>query len=295
VILSGRGDVANQIEIDDGETAPVPVATETTAPRGGIQSVDRALSLMLAIADQGGEATLSALSECTGLNISTCHHLLATLIRRGFVAKSVGRRGYVLGTRILFLSQACQQVELPRLAEPFVDRINRSTGETVHLAVLQGDEIATVLKRQARYAVRVDAGTLGKSSAVHATSTGKAILAWLPEEDVVRIVTSQGMRAFTPDTITDFTALIEELRVVRRNGYAMDREEFQPGVVCVGAPIRDHTGRVVGSISASAPAMRADAKHIEMMRDEVIAAANDLTEELNGAAEPDKAKSRLGA
>ncbi len=286
--------MGKQIEIERTDGSVVAPPVEGGTARGSIQSVDRALNLMIAIADLGGEATLSALSETTGLNISTCHHLLATLIRRGFVAKSVGRKGYVLGARILFLGQACQQVEVPRLAEPFVDRINRTTGETVHLAVVQGDEIATVLKRQARYAVRVDAGTLGKSNAVHATSTGKTILAWMPEEDVVRIIASQGMRAFTPATITDFAVLMDELAAVRRNGYAMDREEFQPGVVCIGAPIRDHTSRVVGSISASAPTMRADAKHLEMMRNEVVAAANDLTAELSGAGE-EKARSRLGA
>lgn len=261
--------------------------------RGSIQSVDRALSLMTAIAEQGGEATLSALSECTGLNISTCHHLLATLIKRGFVAKSVGRRGYVLGGRILFLAQACQQVELPRIAEAVVDRVNRATGETVHLAIIQGDEIITLLKRQARYPVRVDGGTLGKSEAVHATSIGKAILAWLPEEDVMRIIAAQGMRAFTPSTITDFGALLEDLRMVRHNGYAEDREEFQSDVICIGAAIRDHTGRVVGAISASTPTMRAETKHLEMMRTEVVAAATDITKQLSGIADQTAAKERL--
>ena len=285
--------MSQQFDIGEDQVPAAPLdIIEPAAARGGIQSVDRALSLMIAIAEQGGEATLSALSERTGLNISTCHHLLATLIHRGFVAKSVGRRGYVLGARILFLAQACQQVELPRIAEAVVDRLNRTTGETVHLTVIQGDEIVTLLKRQARYPVRVDGGTLGKSSAVHATSTGKSILAWLPEEDVVRIIAQQGMRAFTPTTITDFAALTEELRLVRRNGYAMDREEFQPGVICIGAPIRDRNGRVVGSISTSAPTMRADAKHLEMMRSEVVAAATDLTSQLSGVADPAAAKGR---
>lgn len=268
-------------ELNRVDSEPSPTRN-AAVERGGIQSVDRALSLLLAIAELGGETTLSTLAARTGLNISTCHHLLATLTQRGFVAKSIGRRGYTLGARILFLSQACLQVELPRRAQRFVDRINQETGETVHLAVLQGDELVTILKREARHAVRVDTGTLGKSNAAHATSTGKAILAWLPEDEIARIINVQGMRSFTPNTITDYAALIEELRLVRRHGFAMDREEFQPGVVCVGAAIRDHSGAVVGSISASAPTMRADDAHLALMRDQVVSAARELSHELGG-------------
>src|SRR5690242_21949307 len=79
-----------------------------------IQSVDRALTLLETIAELGGETTLSRLASRTGLNISTCHHLLATLVQRGFVTKGLGRRGYALGARILYLSHVCLQVDLPR-------------------------------------------------------------------------------------------------------------------------------------------------------------------------------------
>jgi IclR family acetate operon transcriptional repressor len=250
------------------------------AERGAIRSVDRALSLLVAMAELGGEATLSALAARTGLNISTCHHLLATLSQRGFVAKAIGRRGYALGARIIYLSHACLQVDLPRRAQRFIDRINQATGETVHLAVLQGDDLATLLTREGRHAVRVDSGTLGQSSAVHATAAGKSILAWLPENEISRIVHAHGMGAFTANTITDFAALIEELRLVRRNGFAIDREEFQPGVIGVGTAIRDHSGAVVGAISASSPTMRANDEHIAKMREQVVAAARELSAEL---------------
>ena len=248
--------------------------------RASIQSVDRALTLLETIAELGGETTLSKLAARTGLNISTCHHLLATLVQRGFVTKGVGRRGYALGGRILYLSHACLQVDLPRRAEAALDHINQTTGETVHLAVLQGDALVNVLKREARHAVRVDAGTVGTADAAHATATGKAMLAWLPEDEIRRIVTAQGMSRFTPNTITDFDHLVEALRLVRRNGFAYDREEFRPGVICVGAAIRDHSGAVVGSISASTPSMRASDEHVAHMRDAVIAAARTLSAEL---------------
>ena len=262
---------------------PVVIARGRAVRRNGdghnIQSVDRALLLLETIAEMGGEATLTELATRAGLNISTCHHLLATLIKRGFAAKVPGRRLYALGARILYLGHACLQVDLPRRAQPFIERVSRSTGETVHLAALQGDTVVTLLMREARHAVRVDTGTVGTSDAAHATATGKAMLAWLPEDEIRRILAG-GMKRFTESTITEFPALVEELRLVRRKGFAIDREEFQPGVVCVGAAVRDQAGAVVGAISASAPSMRADEEHVALMRDEVVAATRALSAEL---------------
>jgi IclR family transcriptional regulator, acetate operon repressor len=251
-----------------------------------IQSVARALTLLETIAELGGETTLSRLASRTGLNISTCHHLLATLAQHGFVSKGPGRRGYALGARILYLSHVCLQVDLPKRAQSALDHINQATGETVHLAALHGDELVTVMKREARHAVRVDAGAIGTANAAHATATGKSMLAWLPEHEIRRILTAHGMTQFTPNTITDFDALIEHLRLVRRNGYSMDREEFRPGVVCVGAAIRDQSGAVIGSISASTPSMRASDDHLAQMRDEVVAAARALSAELDAPSSP---------
>lgn len=246
--------------------------------RHSIQSVDRALLLLETIADAGGEATLTDLANRTGLNISTCHHLLATLIKRGFAAKVPGRRLYALGGRLVTLSHACLHVELPRRAQPYMETINRVTGETVHLVALQGDVMSVLSVREARHAIRVETGRLGKLAAPHATSAGKAILAWLPEEEMRRIL-ADGMKRCTDKTITDFPQLVESLRAVRRNGYAVDQEEFLPGVICIGAAIRDQAGTVIGALSASMPAMRASDEHFAQMREEISAATRALSAE----------------
>lgn len=256
-------------------------STRANGDRHSIQSVDRALYLLETIAEAGGEATLTELATRTGLNISTCHHLLATLIKRGFATKVPGRRLYALGARIFFLSHACLQVDLPRRAQPYLEAINRTTGETVHLAALQGDSVVTLAVREARHAVRVDTGKIGKVEAPHATSIGKAIMAWLPEAEIQRMV-GIGMKRYTDHTITELPTLLESLRIVRRNGYAIDREEYLPGVICVGAAIRDQAGTVIGAISASTPLMRADDEHIALMRDEISAATRALSAEFGG-------------
>jgi IclR family transcriptional regulator, acetate operon repressor len=252
---------------------------------GGVQSVARALTLLEIIADLGGEASLTDIAGRAGLNVSTCHHLLSTLVNKGYAARGPNRRSYALGARVLYLSQVClRQVDLPRRAAPFIERINVSTGETIHLAVRQGNSIIKILKRDARHAIRVDSASLGHSDAAHATATGKAIMAWLSQDDVNQLVAEHGMRRFTDKTITDMPALVDELSLVRRSGYAMDREEFIPGVICMAAAIRDHSGSVLGAIGASTPAMRANEQHLAMVRTEVVSAARALSVELGAQA-----------
>jgi IclR family transcriptional regulator, acetate operon repressor len=286
--------VSDTIAVATSPSARAIVNGSVKSPnRGSIQSVDRALSLLEALAEAGGEASLTDLSRRTSLNVSTCHHLLSTLVNWGYVAKVPGRRSYALGARVLYLGHAClRQVDLPRRAQPHIDRINQVTGETVHLAVLQSDNIVTLMKREARHAVRVDTGMVGRSDAPHATATGKAMIAWLPEDQIRRMVPPEHLKRFTDNTIVDFEVLLEELRHVRRNGVAIDREEFQPGVICVGSAIRDHAGAVVGAISASAPSMRATDDHFALMRQEVIAAANALSAELG---EPGSQKPKIAS
>jgi IclR family acetate operon transcriptional repressor len=262
-------------------------AAPNAAARHSIQSVDRALLLLETIADMGGEATLTELANRTRLNISTCHHLLATLIKRNFVAKVPGRRLYALGARILYIGHACLQVDLPRRAQPYLETINLSTGETVHLAALQGEVISVLSVREARHAVRVETGKLGKIAAPHAQSMGKAILAWLPEDEIRRIVGKE-MKRYTDNTITDFSEYLEELRLVRRTGYAFDEEEYLPGVVCIGAAIRDQTGAVIGGISASMPTMRASKDHLALVREEVTAATRALSIEFGATANAER-------
>jgi IclR family acetate operon transcriptional repressor len=248
--------------------------------RDSVQSVDRALALVDALARSAGSLQLTELAQQTRLNVSTGHHLLATLVKWGYVVRAPGRR-YALGARGLHLAQAfLKQVDLPRRAQPHVDRISEQTGETVQLAVIQGDAVVSLLKREGRHAVRVDSGAVGSAEAPHATALGKAMLAWLPEHEIRRILEARGMARFTPSTITDIDSLIEELRLVRRNGHAVDREEYQPGVTCLASAIRDHLGAVVGAISASAPTSRANqAGHLARMRDSVMDAARSLSAE----------------
>lgn len=246
--------------------------------RHGIQSVDRAITLLETIAAAGGEATLTEIAARAELNISTSHHLLSTLVRRGYVAKVPGRRSYALGGRVLELGYASlRRIELPQRAERFIDRLHETTGEAVHLVMLQGNTMVHLAKREARMP---GPGSMSRPDGAHAKASGKAILAWLPEHEARRVTTAQGMIRFTPNTITEWPALKEELRHVRRNDYAMDREEYQPGMICIGSAVRDQQGAVVAAVSASTSLARATDAHIKLICDEVVGTAQALSLEL---------------
>jgi IclR family acetate operon transcriptional repressor len=248
---------------------------------GGIQALDRAFLILDIIADAGGEAKLTEISARAGLHVSTCHHLITTLCNWGYVARGAGSKTYVLGSRILYLSAAClRQVDLPQRAQSYIDRLNDQTREAVQLAIMQDTSLVNVLRRDARHAVRVGAGLGVESNAAHATATGKAILAWLPPRQLDRIIADKGLTAFTANTIVDKDELKERLRLTRRNGFAIDREEFQLGVVCIGAAIRDHAGAVVGSIGVSSPLFRATDEYLDQIKLHLIAATDELSMEL---------------
>jgi len=263
---------------EQGPAAPPLPAREK--PRPTIQSVDRCFDIMEALARSPGSVSLAELSAQVGLNLSTCHHLVATICQRGYVTQERDTRRYALSSKIFELSEArTRQIDLVRLAMPHLDRLNRATGEAVVLAVLEGTDLMTVARLNSAHAVRVE-NAASRAHAAHATADGKAILAWLPELEIDAVLAAKGMQRFTANTIGDRNTLIEALRLVRRYGYAEDREEFQPNVYAAGAAIRTHKGMVAGSLSVSLPMMRASDDTIAATRAAVMAAALAISREL---------------
>ncbi len=258
-----------------------------------IQSIERALDLLEILATGDSELALHEIAARARLNISTCHHLLATLVKRGYVGRNRRTRSYFLGARITELSNSrLKQFNLTDIAMPELRQLNETTRESVHLAVMQGHALVTLAKLESRLPIGVGSDEPGKTNAAHATATGKAILAWLPEAEIARVIASHGLTRFTENTIGTIAGLMEDLRLTRRNGYAVDSEEFQPGVVCFGAAIRDHAGAVIGSVSCSMPQMRAKGKERDKAKAAVKLCAAAISERLGGvktAPKPSKA------
>ena len=261
----------------DDPSAPV---LEQVPARKKVQSVERALLLLEYLADKGEPARLRDISQFLSINVSTCHHLLSTLMDRGYVDQTEGR-SYLLGSKIAQLAgHRDNRLDLVDVAMDDLKVLNGETGETVHLAVRQGRELATLTVLESHHAVRVFSGGEAKSDSFHATATGKAILAWLPDAVIDRLLAPETLKRFTEKTITSRADLLEDLRQVRRHGYAIDDEEFQPSVICIGAAIRDNTGAVQGSFSCSLPIIRADKKRLDSIKKQVRETAQSISKKL---------------
>ncbi len=263
-------------QVDDAGLRPTQASPSRT-----IQSVDRALDVLEALAESGEELPLREVAARTDLNVSTCHHLLATLVKRGYAGRSRLGRLYFIGNKVLELSnRRFSQFNIVEMAMPELRRLNQEIDETVYLSEMQGYELVTLAKLDSSHPIQVRANPTRESTAAHATATGKAILAWLPEAEIAKMIAENGLRRYTDRTITNIEDLMEELRHVRRNGYASDNEEFQPGVVCVGSAVRDHHGAVIAAVSSSVPEMRATGELVEKMRAAVRSCARELSVQL---------------
>jgi IclR family acetate operon transcriptional repressor len=221
-----------------------------------IQSVTRALDIIEVIAGERDGLVLSELSDRVGLNSSTCHHLISTLVSRGYVQRLGRSRGYVLGQKVHELVDLAEsELDPSEVLKGELRELGARIGRGVQFAVLMETSLLTKLRFLTPDLNNglVEPDELTKMKALHATATGKAILAWLPEIELVRVISANGLTKYTEKTITTLSGLIEDLRLVRRRGYSIDDEELQDGVVCIGAALRDPGGAIVGSISTTIP------------------------------------------
>lgn len=201
-----------------------------------------------------GRKSLTQIANHLNVSKSTAHRYLTTLEGLGVVQRDE-RETYRLGLRLVELAGAVlADHDLRREAEPELEALAQSTKETAHLAVPSGNEVFYLAKVDSPHAIRMFS-RIGSRMPMHCTALGQSILAHLPEERV-REVLSEGLPRRTPNTITDPVALRANLELVRQRGFAIDEEENEAGVRCVGAPVFDLAGAVVGAISISGPTMR---------------------------------------
>jgi len=218
----------------------------------------------------------TAVVEATGLAKATTHRILSTLVDRQFV--TVGRDGsYLPGPKILSLAgRALQHIDISAIARPFVDSLVQRSHCTIHLGVVNGDEII--------YLVRADSdkpyvmpSRVGLAIPMHSTGIGKVVLSSYSDDELERFVARAGLPPRTDHTITSLGDLRTEMGRVRRLGYALDREENVPGLGCVAAPIRDLTGTVKYGISISTLMLEHTYQQMEAMAPMAIETADKIS------------------
>jgi IclR family transcriptional regulator, KDG regulon repressor len=259
----------------------VPPSEEKTPARSPyqIQVLDRALAV-LQILSAGPDLSLAGIAEKLALHKSTVHRLIRVLERHRLIERNSVNGRYRLGLKLFELgTQAVSQLDLRERARPVLERLVLETSETVHLCVLDEAEMVYLDKVEPVRSIRM-ATSVGRRNPAYCTAVGKAILAYLPEAEWEATVRARGLKALTPNTITSFVELRRELVAIRERGYAIDNEEIEEGVRCVGCVVRDFSGAAVAAISVSAPAFRLTREKIKRISRLVTSAANGLSAEL---------------
>lgn len=246
-----------------------------------VKSLIKALNILEYLGTVESGSTLTEISAKLRFGKSTVHRLLATLQDRDFVWFDPHSSRYILGARILQLSeQLSHQSILVRYGEPLLERLAQVTGETCNLGVLDGDKVLYLIMKESRNPLRM-AGQRGKRLPAHCTALGKAILSGLSREELMQIYDEkQVFENSTSNSISTLAGLIEELENVRLKGLAFDNEELYPGVVCLGAPVRDQRGETVAAVSISLPKNRIDPEGLGDFRSLLLQCAMDLSREL---------------
>jgi IclR family transcriptional regulator, acetate operon repressor len=247
-----------------------------------VVAVDRAVSI-LGVFDGRPARSLAEIGRATALSEATVLRYLSSLGRHGLVERDEVSGQYRLGLRLFQLGQQALVDRDPRqIGLPLMKGLLERFGETVNLAMRHGDAIVIIEVIEGTRSIKKGA-TIGEQDFWHASALGKSILAFLPEEESRGILERRGTPPATPTTLTTFEQLSRAFERVRRFGYAVDDEEAEEGLRCVGAPIFDQRGRPGFALSLSGPAYRFTAQVVGEMGEEVRSAAASISAKLGYA------------
>jgi len=252
-----------------------------------VQSVDRAVSVLVMLARMG-EAGVTEVADELGVHKSTAFRLLATLESRGLAEQNVARGKYRLGFAVVNLASAVTaSLDLNRVSRTVCEALARDVGETVNLAIHDGDSVINLDQVMGSSAVTT-VNWVGRRNPLHATSSGKVFLAHLPAEDLEGYL-ARPLPRFTPNTITDPDDLRRQLGIIRADGYASTLEELEVGLNAVAAPIESFDGTVVAALSASGPAYRLTQDSMAGVARQTVLAADTISQRLGsrGGRAPD--------
>ena len=256
-----RNMIKNEITKVRSQKAQSP-KVETQESSGSIQVIERLARLLDAIALHNNDASLKVLAAETGLHPSTAFRILASLSEQGFVERT-DKGNYQLGVKLMQLgSLVSSSVDIRKIALPIMEKLRDALGETVNLTVREDDEVVYIERSVAKRMMKVEQ-VIGSRAPLHVTAVGKLMLGEEGEAACRSYAKRSKLPAYTINTFNKTAPLLQECLAASKRGYALDNEEAELGVGCIGTLVRDASGQVVAGLSVSAP--------IERRRDEWIA------------------------
>lgn len=247
-----------------------------------VQSLSRALLLLECLAASDMGMSLTEVANSLGLAPSTAHRLLNSLRSHDFVDVddtqglwSIGVNAFAVGNAYLKKRDVIAQ------SRPFMKRLVADTGETSNLAILEQDRVVYVGQVESPQTMRMVV-SLGSSSPLHASGVGKALLSVVPDKEAMSLIRKIDMVAFTAHTITNVEQFVEELHLIKQQGYSLDDEEQFEGLRCIAANIYNEYGEAVAAISISGPAVRVKRERLDHLSQLVMDAAQEVTQAIGG-------------
>lgn len=242
-----------------------------------VQSVLRALDILEVLANATRPLRLQEIATNVGLKTPTCHHLLNSLVARDFATRLPRPRSYTLGPRVAQMArQNRSRFDIVQAAQVHMATLVQKTGASACLATLEEARLELVTELAAPNGPDFADWSVGLARAAHATAIGKAILAWLPENQIARVVAEHDLTPFTEFTIRSLGELAENLRQVRRHGFAVEDREFHRDIGGIACALRDKSGAVVGAIGCLIHHADATTDRLRLIQLEVNAAAQAM-------------------
>ncbi len=221
-----------------------------------IQPINSALDILEEFKEDEDELGVTELSKRLNLHKNKVFRLLATLGAKGYIEQNKATENYRLGMKNLELGQTfIKQLGFVRQAKPFLQKIVNKCNETAYIGIIRQNSAIYLDVEEANQAVKV-VNRVGWRLPIHCTAIGKAQIAYTSKEELEKLGILDHMERFTPNTIVDKGEFIKHIEEVAKQGYALENEEYNPGIKCVAAPVRDYTSRVVAGISVSGPSFR---------------------------------------
>lgn len=266
--------------------APEPIKAAPADPStgAGVGVLEKAMSVLNIVSDANEPLTFTELLRTAGLPKATLHRMLATLTREGLLRRDGHSKTFRLGFRLLQLAhEVWSDFDLRLAAKDEMISLRDETGESVLLAVLDGDAVVLIASEEAGKALHMrHASRVGFRLPMHATAAGKAIAAYLDPQRRLALLDGPQPEAFTPETITSIPALQSELDLTRARGYAIEYLEHEDGVVSVAAPILDIEGRPVGALYVISRSDRLTPAKAHSLSTTVIGAARRISHNAGG-------------
>ena len=245
-----------------------------------VKSIERAFLIVDALAEEPREHSLTELASTLGWPKSTVHGVLSTLVQYRYAEQSGETGRYRLGVRFFELGVKVGKMwDIRSIAMPYMQKLNAELGEMVQLGTEDRGEILYLEKLDSTHLIRI-VSEIGGRLPIHCTGLGKAMLAYMPDVSVKRLIREKGLASYTPNTITNPAALERELCKIREQGYAIDDGEIMLGLRCVAAPIFDGKGQVRYALSISGMQGNLEGERLEKTTNRLVTAAAAISKAL---------------